>query len=105
MHSAPTGPYCRNMHRSAWCIQGGGLFLMSEIPLSTLIPTPENPEPYRGTSLIRNNLPLAPYCSTMHRALWCFLCLGILPQSDFTQVTSTIRRYKPTSRAALLFSQ
>ena len=26
---------------------------------------------YRGTSLVRNSLPLGPYSRTMPRALWC----------------------------------
>ena len=29
----PLGPYCRPMPRALWWLQGGGLFLMSEVPL------------------------------------------------------------------------
>ena len=32
-NSAPLGPYSRNMPRALWWSYGGGLFLMSEVPL------------------------------------------------------------------------
>jgi len=32
-NSAPLGPYSRNMPRALWWSWGGGLFLMSEVPL------------------------------------------------------------------------
>ena len=50
-NSAPLGPDIRNMPRALWWSSGGGLFLMSEVPLygrggerwtiSTLHPTTE----------------------------------------------------------------
>ena len=39
-HSAPLGPYSRTMHGALWWPRGGGLFLMSEVPLSTPYPKP-----------------------------------------------------------------
>jgi len=32
-NSAPLGPYSRTMPRALWWSEGGGLFLMSEVPL------------------------------------------------------------------------
>ena len=32
-NSAPLGPYSRTMPRALWWYQGGGLVLMSEVPL------------------------------------------------------------------------
>ena len=32
-NSAHTGPYSRTLPRALWWPQGGGLFLMSEVPL------------------------------------------------------------------------
>jgi len=35
-NSAPLGPYSRTMPRALWKPEGGGLFLMSEVPLELL---------------------------------------------------------------------
>jgi len=44
-NSAPLGPYIRTMPRALWWSKGAGLFLISEVPLSTshrsLTPNPE----------------------------------------------------------------
>ena len=75
-NSAPLAPYSRTMPRALWWSQGGGLFLMSEVPSrdcpdSTRYMYPMHPfDPemgYRGTSLIRECTLLEPYRS---------LCLG-----------------------------
>ena len=34
-NSAPLGPYSRTMPRALWNPKGGGLFLMSEVPLQS----------------------------------------------------------------------
>ena len=39
-NSAPLGPHSRTMPRALWCSWGGVLFLMSEVPLQVVIPTP-----------------------------------------------------------------
>ena len=39
-NSAPLGPCSRTMHMVIWWFQGVGLFLMSEVPLYNLHPTP-----------------------------------------------------------------
>jgi len=44
MHSAPLGPYRRTMPPDGGS-RGGGLFLMSDVPLSTLNPTPDISNP------------------------------------------------------------
>ena len=53
---------------------GGGLFLVSEVPLYPCIEDPlaalSTKCVYRGTSLIRNRRPLGTYSTTMPRALW-----------------------------------
>ena len=47
---------------------------MGEVPLYWLecshMAAPRGVADYRGTSLIRNSAPLAPYCRAMPRALW-----------------------------------
>ena len=35
-NSAPLGPYSRTIPRTLWKPWGGGLFLMSEVPLATV---------------------------------------------------------------------
>ena len=37
-NSADLGPYSRAMPRTLWCSWGGGLFLMGEVPLSSITP-------------------------------------------------------------------
>ena len=56
-------------------VLGGGLFLMSEVPILVLLHAFPGVDPSemslaRGTSLIRNSAPLGPYSRTMPRALW-----------------------------------
>ena len=35
-NSAPVGPYSTNMPKVLWWSKGGGLFIMSEVPLYTV---------------------------------------------------------------------
>ena len=84
------------MSRALWWSKGGRRFLVSEKPRSseegggggaittaagteparpgqpsTPLLLPLHPQPYRGTSLIRNCPTLVPYSSFMSRVLWC----------------------------------
>ena len=43
INSAALGPYSRTAPRALWCSYGGGLFLMSEVPLYTCPPPPAPP--------------------------------------------------------------
>ena len=78
-----SGPYSRSIPRVLYSDPGGGgVILMSEVPLHVhaWMPTSfhqsQSPqlllscEKCRGTSLIRNRLPSGPYSKALLRALW-----------------------------------
>ena len=92
-NSAPPGPYSKTLHRALWWPSGRGLLQMSEVPRGPLRGWREGAvglewceamqgymypartkasslRPYRGTSLIRNHLPVKNCSTTMPRLLW-----------------------------------
>ena len=93
---SPLGPYTRAMPRALPWSYGGGSFLGTRYPCKPYILNPTTPQPggrevagapmvavtvqvcvsevpCRGTSLIRNRIPLGPYSRAMPRALpWSY---------------------------------
>jgi len=78
----PPGPYSRSLPEVLLGSQGGGCFLMSEVPLYPTTDAPHHRhirhfpplapatcDTYRGTSLMRNNPLLEPYSRTTPRVI------------------------------------
>ena len=103
-NSAPLGPYSKTMPRALWCSQGGGRFLMSEVPLyraggrqggarrvlSRLVPW------RAGSTLHHTPRPVQTQCF-----FFFFFTLVTGPRRSLSLTLSETRVYEPQIRARL----